>query len=214
MKLGILGTGQVARTLGTAFIARGHEVVLGSRSPDHEGAAQWAAELGGAASNGTFADAAAAGEVLLNCTNGQHSLDALGACHTEDLTGKVVLDVANPLDFSQGMPPTLTVCNDDSLAERITSAYPAVRLVKTLNTVNAQVMVDPIPGTHVFLSGDDDEAKATARSLLRDLGWLDDQVIDLGDVSTARGPEMWLPLWVRLMQAQGTAEFNLAIVTR
>jgi 8-hydroxy-5-deazaflavin:NADPH oxidoreductase len=140
MKLAVLGTGIVGATIASKLVALGHEVRMGSRTTGNERAVAWAEEAGAGASEGTFADAATFGEVVFNCTAGTASLEALSAAGEENLAGKVLVDVANPLDFSQGMPPTLAVCNTDSLGEQIQRAFPDARVVKTLNTVNAEVM--------------------------------------------------------------------------
>lgn len=215
MRIGILGTGVVGRTLGTKLVAQGHEVRLGSRTAGNEKAVAWAAEAGAGASEGTFADAAAFGEVVLNCTAGVASLAALEAAGRGNLAGKVLVDVANPLDFSQGMPPTLAVCNTDSLAERIQRAFPEARVVKTLNTVTAALMVDPgvVPGEHeIFLSGDDLAAKGQVAGWLTEwFGWKPERIIDLGDLSSARATEMLLPLWLRLFRAFGTPLLNFHV---
>src|SRR5581483_3054552 len=124
---------------------------------------------------------------------------------------------ANPLDFGQGMPPTLSVCNDDSLAERIQREFPDARVVKAMNTVNASVMVRPGSLgelTNLFLCGNDDDAKRQVTGLLQSFGWAEGRVLDLGDITAARGPEMYLPLWLRLYGALGTAEFNIRVVPR
>ena len=214
MRIAVLGTGIVGRTLGSALLRNGHEVRLGSRSAGSEAAVAWATEVGGPASEGTFADAAGFGELVINATNGAASLDALELAGHEQLAGKVLVDVANPLDVSRGMPPTLTVCNDDSLAEQIQRAFPDVRVVKTLNTVTAAVMVDPasVPGSHtIFVAGDDAPAKAQVTALLEELGWPADSILDLGDISGARGMEMYLPLWLRLYSAAGSAILNIEL---
>ena len=167
------------------------------------------------ASHGTFADAAAFGEILINCTPGTVSLAALQAAGAESLRGKLLIDVSNPLDFSGGMPPTLGVSNTDSVGEQIQRTFPEARVVKTLNTVNCAVMVAPglVPGLHnLFLSGDDAGAKDETRRLLQSLGWPPASIIDLGGIVTARGPEMYLPLWLHLMGALGTARFNIAVM--
>lgn len=215
MRIGVLGTGTVGRTLGTALVQAGHDVLLGSRSADSPAAVDWAAGAPGpgSAAAGTFAAAAAHGEVVVNATNGAHSLDALATCDADSLAGKVLLDVANPLDFSTGTL-RLTVCNDDSLAEQIARAHPQARVVKTLNTVNAAVMVAPrqVPGPHhVFVAGDDAAARARAVALLGDLGWPSEWVLDLGGLDAARGLEMYLPLWLRLYQTFGTPDFNITV---
>ena len=214
MRIAVLGTGIVGRTLAGALLRNGHEVRLGSRTAGNQAAVAWAAEIGGPASEGTFADAAGFGELVVNATNGAASLDALALAGHEQLAGKVLVDVANPLDFSRGMPPTLTVCNDDSLAEQIQRAFPDVRVVKTLNTVTAAVMVDPsiLPGAHtIFVAGNDADAKAQACELLAGFGWRQDSILDLGDISAARGMEMYLPLWLRLYGAAGTAMLNVEV---
>ena len=214
MRIGILGTGTVAQTLGAKLVQLGHDVKLGSRTATNEKAAAWAKGQGARASHGTFADAAKFGEVLFNCTAGTASLDALKAAGAANLQGKILIDVANPLDFSQGMPPTLTVCNTDSLGEQIQRAFPGAKVVKTLNTVNCEVMVNPglVPGAHdLFVSGNDADAKQAVTGYLRDwFGWK--SVIDLGDITTARGTEMLLAAWIRVLMALGTARFNWRVV--
>jgi len=215
VRIGVLGTGVVGKTIGSRLVGLGHEVTMGSRTADNEAATEWAAQAGEGATNGTFADAAAFGEVLFNCTGGMVSLDALDAAGDDNLAGKVLLDVSNALDFSGGFPPSLAVVNTDSVAEQIQRRFPSARVVKTLNTMNASVMVDParLPGHHnVFVSGDDAEAKSVAAGILRSFGWPEDAVIDLGDVTTARGAEMLVALWVRLRMAFDTSDFNIAVV--
>lgn len=215
MKIAVLGTGMVGRSIAGALVARGHEVRMGSRTPDHAEATKWAAAAGPRASHGTFADAAAFGALVFNCTSGVGSLEALRAAGEGNLAGKVLVDVANPLDFSKGFPPTLTVKDTDSLAEQIQRAFPAAKVVKSLNTMNASLMVDAsrVPGTDVFVAGNDPEARAAVSKLLvEDFGWT--APIDLGDLTAARGLEMWLPLWVRLYGVLGTPDFNLKLVKR
>lgn len=214
MRIGVLGTGTVGRTLGSALLSGGHEVRLGSRSAGNEAAVQWAEGIGGPASEGTFAEAAGFAEIVINATAGAASLDALAMAGGEQLAGKVLVDVANPLDRSRGMPPTLTVCNDDSLAEQIQRAFADVRVVKTLNTVTAAVMVDPtlVDGSHtMFVAGNDAQAKAEVGALLQELGWPESSIMDLGDITAARGMEMYLPLWIRLWGATGTAVLNVEV---
>ena len=204
MRIGVLGTGTVGKTLAAKLVELGHEVTVGSREarddPDSPAPIR------------TFADAAAHGEMVFNCTAGGVSLDALRAAGEEELRGKVLVDVANALDFSQGMPPTLSVVNDDSLGEQIQREFPGARVVKALNTVNVGVMVEPIDGTHLFICGDDDAAKREVTELLGDFGWPADSLVDLGGIEQARGTEMYLALWVRLMGTLGTPQFNIAIV--
>jgi len=213
MRIGVLGTGVVGQTLGTRLVQAGQQVMLGSRTRDNEKAAGWARAAG--AAHGTFAEAAAFAEAVLNCTSGMKSLEALEAAGEGNLEGKILVDVANPLDFSHGMPPTLAICNTDSLGETIQRRFPGAHVVKTLNTMNAGVMVEParVPGRHnVFLSGNDSAAKAEVARWLREwLGWPAEAILDLGDITTARGTEMLLPVWLRLMFALGTPEFNFHI---
>lgn len=211
MKIAVLGTGTVGQVIGSKLVSLGHEVRMGSRTAGNDKAVAWVASAGKGASEGTFAQAAAFGELVFNCTAGVASLEALAAAGEESLAGKILLDLSNPLDFSKGFPPRLSVCNDDSLGEQIQRALPRTKVVKTLNTMANPIMVDPalLPGDHeVFVSGNDAEAKgAVSRFLQEQLGWR--RVTDLGDITTARGTEAWLLLWVRLYGALGTPEFNL-----
>lgn len=213
MRIGILGTGVVGQTIGTKLVQLGHEVKLGARSATNEKATVWARTAGAAASHGTFADAAAFGDLLFNCTGGMVSLEALRQAGEERIGGKVLIDVANPLDFSKGMPPTLSVCNTDSLGEQIQREFPRARVVKTLNTMNTNVMVDPtlISGDHdAFVCGNDALAKSQVMEILKDwFGWR--CVIDLGDISAARGTEMLLPIWLRLFGTFRTPHVNFHV---
>jgi predicted dinucleotide-binding enzyme len=164
---------------------------------------------------GTFADATKHGEVVFNVTNGMASLDALHMAGEANLSGKVLVDIANPLDFSKGMPPSLTVCNTDSMGEQIQRTYPNAQVVKTLNTVTASLMVNPSQvgnADHtMFVCGNDTAAKAQVTAWLKEwFGWKD--VIDLGDITNARGMEMVLPLWVRLFRTLQTPLFNFKVV--
>jgi predicted dinucleotide-binding enzyme len=205
----------VGRTLGSKLAELGHEVRMGSREAGNDAAVEWAQAAGEGASEGRFADAAEFGEIVVNATAGGASLEALRSAGAEHLSGKVLIDVANPLDFSGGMPPTLSVCNDDSLGEQIQQAFPEARVVKALNTVNASVMVEPgalEEATNVFVCGNDSGAKAQVIELLETFGWLSGDIVDLGDISAARGTEMYLPLWLRIMGALETPQFNIRIV--
>ena len=213
MRIGVLGTGGVGQTLGGRLVEGGHDVRLGARSATNEKARDWARAAGARASHGTFAEAAQFGEVVLNCTAGTGSLEALEAAGAANLAGKILIDVANPLDFSRGMPPTLTVCNTDSLGEQIQRAFPGTRVVKALNTVNAAVMANSahVPGDHdLFICGNDADARRAVVGWMREwFGW---RIIhDLGDISAARGMEMILPIWIRLMLTLGTPSFNFHI---
>jgi predicted dinucleotide-binding enzyme len=214
MKIGVLGTGMVGKAISTKLVQLGHSVKMGSRTANNEKAAEWIKASGPNASQGTFADAAAFGELVFNCTSGMASLEVLKLAGANNLSGKVLIDISNPLDFSKGMPPTLSVCNADSLGEQIQRAFPAVKVVKTLNTMNCNIMVNPslVPGSHdVFVCGNDAGAKSKVTEILKNwFGWK--SVIDLGDIASARGVEMMLPIWIRLMGALQTPNFNFKIV--
>ncbi|MFC9386208.1 NADPH-dependent F420 reductase [Streptomyces venezuelae] len=237
MKIAVLGTGEVGRRLATKLVSLGHEVTMGSRTADNPEAAKWAEEHGGgatggtggeanggtgagpasgSAAHGTFADAAAPAELVVNATGGLVSLAVLESVGADGLRGKVVVDVSNGLDFSEGFPPKVVTPDGGSVAEQLQKAFPEARVVKTLNTMTNTVMVDPgrVPGHHnVFLSGDDEEAKAVVAELLGSFGWASDRIIDLGDLSSARAAEQLLPLWLRLYGKFGTGDFNFAVVT-
>lgn len=205
----------VGRTIGSRLVELGHDVVMGSRTADHEVGLRWASETGDHASLATFADAAAAGEIIFNCTKGEHALDALKLAGADAIGSKVLIDVTNPLDFSGGFPPTLFVKDTDSLAEQIQREFPNARVVKSLNTMNCEIMVRPdkLDGDHiVFVSGNDDDAKEAVRSLLTQFGWAPDAILELGDLSSARATEMFLPLWLRIYQARQSGNFNVGIV--
>ena len=203
----------------------GHEVMVGTRDPEETVSRTELDRYGNPPFStwqqehpdvrlGTFAEAAAHGELVVNSTAGIASLEALEMAGEDNLNAKVLIDVSNPLDFSRGMPPTLWVSNTDSLGERIQRRFPEAKVVKTLHTMNAYVMVDPaqLAGADhtVFVSGDDAEAKAEVDELLRSFGWTD--IIDLGDITTARGTEMLMPIWLRLFGALQKPVFNFRIV--
>ena len=212
MRIAVLGTGAVGRTLGKRLAELGHEVTLGTRDPLATSAREgWLPPTGVGLAD--FATATADAEVVINATNGRSSLEALGEAGHENLAGKVLIDVSNPLDFSAGFPPTLFVPNSDSLGEQIQRAFPEARVVKSLNTLTASLMVDPSSlgeVSTVFVCGEDDGAKAVVVALLHDLGHAD--VLDLGGIAAARGMEQWLLLWLRVMGALGGPRFNLRIV--
>lgn len=222
MKIGVLGTGIVGRTVSEKLAELGHEVQIGTRDPaatrartsaDGFSIVEWLSAHPNL-TLGTFAETAAHGELLVNATVGSGAIPALEQAGSTALAGKVLMDISNPLDFPQGMPPSLSICNTDSLGETIQRAFPALRVVKTLNTVTAKLMVDPralSAGAHtIFVSGNDGEAKATVAALLRTFGWED--IVDLGDITTARGTEMMLPVWVRLWSVTKTPMFSFKLV--
>ena len=200
MGIGVLGTGVVGRTIVGKLRELGHDVLVGSRTAGEDAV--------------PFADAAAHGEIVFNCTNGSAALDALNAAGAENLAGKVLVDVANVLEFAEGKPPVIGVAIDDSLGEQIQRAFPETRVVKALNTLNANVMVDPslVPGEHdLFVSGDDEGAKAEVGELLQSFGWPAERIVDLGDITAARGQELYVGMWLRLMGALGGPAFNIHV---
>ena len=213
MNIGILGTGIVGQTIGSALVNLGHNVCMGSRTAENPSARAWRKVTGKEASHGTFAEAAEFGEILFNCTAGMGSLSALQFAKTANLNYKVLIDVANPLDYSRGMPPTLTVCNTDSLGEQIQRAHPLLNVVKTLNYLNCDVLVHPnrVAGSHdAFICGNNANAKATVTLILMEwFGW--NSVIDLGDITASRGMEMVIPFWLTLRNKLGTTDFNFKI---
>jgi predicted dinucleotide-binding enzyme len=228
MDIGIIGSGIVAQTVGGKLLELSHSVMVSSRDVDarkerHFGvlpaAQEWAAAgraQGLAAAAGSFAEAAAHGELVINATAGAGALEALASAGAERLRGKILVDLTNPLDHRHGMPPTLLYCNTESLGEKIQAAFPETKVVKALNTVNCEVMIAPdrLPEeTDLFIAGNDSEAKEWVRRHLLEewLGWR--RVIDLGDITNARGPEMYLPLWLRLWGATGTGILNVRVVT-
>lgn len=219
MRIGVLGSGMVGQAVGARLAELGHGVTLGTRDPSDltskkgQGAplGEWQAASG--ARVATFAEAASGAELIVNALNGEATLPVFGGLDAAALNGKTILDIANPLDFSRGMPPTLTVKDTDSLAEQLQRAVPGAHVVKTLNTMTAAVMVRPevvAAGDHtVFVSGNDAGAKAQVTDLLRSFGWRD--ILDLGELSTARGTEMLLPLWLRTWGALGTGNFQFKV---
>jgi predicted dinucleotide-binding enzyme len=224
MKIAVLGSGFAGRTLAAGLADLGHHVTIGTRDvtatrqknePDrmgNAGYAVWAQDFPhiGLAS---FADAAAGADLFVNATAGNGSIAALTAAGAANLGGRVLLDVSNPLEFSQGFPPNLFVKDDDSLGEQIQRAFPDARVVKALNTMIGDVMTTPksvADGNHsVFLSGDDSEAKRVISELLAAFGWAD--VIDLGGIQTARATEMMVKIRLLVMTSLGTPIFNFSI---
>ncbi len=225
MNITILGTGMVGQILAGKLEELGHQITMGTRDPEKTKARTDTNPITGQTFGEWHAQhprvelkpypiCADRAELLLNATSGGGALPALQAVGKDKLAGKILIDVANPLDFSQGMPPTLTICNTDSLGEQIQRTYPEAKVVKTFNTMNAMVMVNPamVPGDHhVFLSGNDSDAKQEVNQLLQSIGWPDRDILDLGDITTARGTEMLMPIWMRLWGAYGDAAFNFHI---
>ncbi len=221
MNIGIIGGGSVGQHLGAGLIRTGHTVSIGIRNPtqaeiDKPRAqttplSDWIAKTGGTVTD--IATAARGGDLVINATSGQASLDALGIAGPA-LSGKVLIDVANPLDFSQGMPPFLSpeYAGPTSLSEQIQAAYPDTHVVKAFNTIAAAVMINPglIPGDHdLFIAGNDAGAKATVSDIARGFGWV--HIVDLGDLTGARATEGLLPIWVRLMMTTGGFLHNMHV---
>jgi len=226
MKIGILGTGMVGQTIAEKLVQLGHNVMMGTRDKKATLAKTGKDNFGRPAFGewiknnskvqlGTYSEAASFGEFLVNATSGTGSLNALKLADENNLANKVLLDISNPLDFSKGMPPTLTVCNTDSLGEQIQRTFPQTKVVKSLNTLNANLMTNPklLPEpTNVFLNGNDVGAKNEVKKLLMSFGWNEMDIIDMGDIASARGTEQILPIWIRLMGTLQTPMFNFKIV--
>ncbi len=216
MNIAVLGTGTVGNAIASRLIELGHIVKMGSRTAHNEKAMAFVTlHPLGKASAGTFADAAAFGEIIFNCTLGMESVNILRSANEKNLDGKILVDISNPLDFSKGMPPSLSVCNTGSLGEEIQNAFPSARVVKTLNTMWCGLMVNPSlvnGGDHtVFISGNDADAKDQVYKILQSFGWAPQNIMDLGDITTARGTEMILPLWLRVYGITKKGSFNFKI---
>jgi predicted dinucleotide-binding enzyme len=225
MTIAVFGTGIVGQVISAKMTDLGYTVNMGTRDPkktlerpgrDNMGNppfGEWYKQHRQKIGLTTYSEAASAAEIIFNCTSGVGSVDALKLAG--NLSGKILIDIANPLDFSKGMPPILTPGNTDSLGELIQRTFPELKVVKTLNTMTCFIMVNPavVPGDHnVFVSGNDDGAKKIVKDLLKNIGWKESNMIDLGDISTARGTEQLLPIWIRLMGALKTPMFNFSIV--
>lgn len=217
MKIAVLGTGQVGDTIASKFISLGHEVKMGSRTANIEKAVAFVSKFSENASQGTFAEAAQFGEIIVNVTSGAESLEALTLAGENNLKGKILIDVSNPLDFSNGQPATLLLVNTTSLGDEIQAKFLQAKVVKTLNTMWNGLMVNPKMignGDHnVFVSGNDTEAKEKVKKILVSFDWTASNIIDLGDITTDRGPEMYLPLWLRIWGATQNGAFNIKIVS-
>lgn len=217
MKIAVLGTGMVGDTIGSKSIEVGHLVMMGSRTADNEKARAFVTKHNGKARAGTFSDAAAFGEIIFNCTAGVGSLEAMKLASEKNLTGKIIVDIANPLDFSKGMPPSLAICNTNSLGEEIQNTFPKAKVVKALNTMWCGLMVNPAminEGDHsTFVCGNDTEAKEEVKKILKSFGWAEVNILDLGDITKSRGTEMYLPIWLNIYGATNNGAFNIKIVS-
>jgi hypothetical protein len=228
MKINVLGTGMVGQIISQKLDELGNEVFMGTRNPEDTKSrtepnpmtgvvfADWIKKYP-SIQVVRFEDLPSDVEFFINATSGMGSVSALESTGKEKLKDKIILDIANPLDFSKGMPPTLGVSNTDSLGEQIQRAFPESYVVKSLNTLNAYLMVNPalLSEDHtIFMSGNSEEAKKKIYLLLQSFGWIKENVIDLGDITTSRGTEMLLPVWLRLYSALGTPEFNFHVVRK
>lgn len=212
----VLGTGVVGQTIANKLILLGYHVVMGSRTADNAKGLAWVEVAGNNARLAAYADAVLASPIVFNCTKGALSAEILSAIGAELFADKIVIDLANPLDFSAGFPPTLTVSNTDSLGETLQRSLPNAHIVKALNTMNCNIMVNPnlvSNGDHdVFMCGNHAEAKAVVASLLEEFGWHPQHIRDLGDITASRGLEQYLPFWAVVMKHIGNASFQVKIM--
>jgi predicted dinucleotide-binding enzyme len=229
-KIAILGTGSVGQTYASKFISLGHDVMLGTRNVSEKLAgtakdgygnppfSEWYSK-NNSVKLGTFKEAAAFGEIILNATMGANSLNALKLADAKNLNGKILIDISNPLDFSKGMPPSLIpeLSNTNSLGEEIQRTFPDVNVVKALNTMWSSLMVNPLMingGDHnAIICGNNSNAKGVVKDILKSFGWSDKNILDLGDITAARGTEMYLPLWLRILGVKNNGAFNIKIVS-
>jgi 8-hydroxy-5-deazaflavin:NADPH oxidoreductase len=222
MNITILGTGSVGQTFAIKFIELGHDVLMGTRNvsetAQREKFAEWHTN-NNKVQLATLADAVAHGEIIINALQGASTITALKSVEEASFDGKIIVDVSNPLDFSKGFPPTLLegLNNTTSLGEEIQKILPNAKVVKTLNTMWGGLMVNPAMignGDHsAFVSGNDADAKQKVKEILTSFGWMATNILDLGDITTARGVEMWLPIWLRIYGATNNGAFNIKIVS-
>ncbi len=217
MKVAILGTGIVGDTIGSKLVELGHNVMMGSRTSNNEKAIAFVNKHNGKATAGTFNEAATFGEIIFNCTAGANSIEALKLAGENNLNNKIIVDVANALDFSTGTTPTLALVNTTSLGEEIQLQFPNSKVVKTLNTMWCGLMVNPALINNAdhdnFICGNNPDAKEIVKDILKSFGWFNKNILDLGDITKARGPEMYLPLWFRIWGATNNGAFNIKIVS-
>jgi 8-hydroxy-5-deazaflavin:NADPH oxidoreductase len=228
MNITILGTGSVGQALAGKLMSLGNDVTVGTRDvevslqrvePDrmgNMGIGQFMVDNPGV-NLVTFNDAINSDtDLIINALGGESILEVLGAIDPNLIDSKVMIDVANPLDFSNGFPPSLTICNTTSLGEQVQAQFLNLKVVKALNTVSNPVMINPtaLSGNHnLFICGNDMDAKNIVGGVLISMGWNSSQIIDLGDITNSRGTEMFLPLWVRIFGKVQTPMFNIGIVT-
>ncbi|MBV6421330.1 MAG: hypothetical protein DAHOPDDO_02605 [Ignavibacteriaceae bacterium] len=213
-KIGVLGTGEVGRTIATKLVELGYEVKMGSRTANNENAEQWTKQNGEKATAGTFAEAVQFGEIIFNCTKGEATMSVFQQAGLEFFDGKIVIDQSNSLDLSNGFPPTLLpqYINTTSLGEEIQKMLPKAYVVKTLNTVNCELMTNPEKSSGeatMLLCGNNAEAKQEVTEILHQFGWKD--ILDLGEIVASRGMEMFITTWVRLFTATNNINVSFKI---
>lgn len=219
MRIGILGSGDVGRTLGAGLAGLGHEVKLGTRDPGQQKLKDWIVKAGPRASTGTFAEAAAFGEVVVLAVLGAAVESAIKLAEPKNLAGKVMIDTTNPLDFAgvdfaKGVAPKLFVGTTDSLGERVQRWVPQGKVVKAFNTVGHAHMVNPsFPDgpPDMFICGNDAAATQTVTSLLKDLGW---PAIDIGGIEGARYLEALAMVWISYLFKTGTGNHAFRLLRK
>jgi predicted dinucleotide-binding enzyme len=213
-RVGVLGTGEVGRRLAAGFRGRGHEVTIGSRDPDKPELREWLSGEGAGIQAGTFADAAATGELVVLAVLGDAAEQAIAEASPENFAGKVVIDAMNPLDFSGGFPPKLSISGEDSLGERVQRTLPEAKVVKAFNIIGNAYFVDPSfseGGPTMLIAGDDAEAKRTVTDLLTDFGW--SEVVDIGGIEGSRELEAICIAWVKIGGVRGAWDHGFKLLS-
>lgn len=213
MRIGILGSGNVGQSLGKAFVARGHNAKIGSRTPASDKLRKWKEALGGRSSMGTFAEAAAHGEVIVLACSGAAVEDVIRLAGLDNFASKPLIDVTNPLAFAKDTSPGLFVGTTDSLGERVQRKLPTAKVVKCFNTVNHETMVNPSntgAKPTMLICGNDEASKATVSKILKEFGW--DDVMDVGGIDGARWLEALVPLWVRVATKKNSWHVGFKVV--
>jgi NADPH-dependent F420 reductase len=212
-RVGVLGTGAVGRRLATGFKGRGYEVMIGSRDPGKSDLREWLSDEGAGVQAATFKEAAEHGELLVLAVLGDAAQDVIAHAGAENFGGKVVIDAMNPLDFSGGFPPKLSISGEDSLGERVQRALPDAKVVKAFNTIGNQYFVDPefSEGSPTMLiAGDDEGAKRLVSDLLADFGWSD--TFDIGGIEGSRELEAICIAWVKIGGARGSWDHGFTLL--
>lgn len=213
MRVGVVGSGEVARRLAEGFCGRGHEVMIGSRDPDKAELRDWLSGDGRGIEAGSFEQAAAHGELIVLAVLGSAAEEAIAGAGPDNFRGKVVIDAMNPLDFSGGFPPKLSISGEDSLGERVQRALPDARVVKAFNTIGNPYFVDPSFSEGqptMLIAGDDQEAKDTVRNVLTDFGWSD--TVDIGGIEGSRELEAICIVWVKIGGARGAWDHGFRLL--